>query len=284
MSNDERLTRVLDKAEALLERVARLLPSEPGSTDWTAPAFRWNCGRQHGRLEAILHPQTPRLDDLLCMERQKAAVVRNTQHFVAGHPANNVLLWGSRGTGKSSLIKALLPAYADSGLRLIEVDKGELIHLPDILGHIAARDERFILFSDDLSFDSGEPAYKPLKAALEGSLSGLPENVLIYATSNRRHLLPESFAENRQTREVDGEIHPGDALEEKISLSERFGLWISFYPFKQEEYLAIVEHWLRQTGQTMDDDIRQQALQWATQRGSRSGRVARQFALDLATR
>jgi uncharacterized protein len=284
LSNDERLTHFLDKAETLLDRVAKLLPPEPASTDWTAPAFRWNSDRQHGRLEAIPHPQTLTLDDLLCMERQKAAVVRNTQHFVAGHPANNVLLWGSRGTGKSSLVKALLPAYADSGLRLIEVDKEKLIHLPGILGCIGGRSERFILFSDDLSFEASEPAYKPLKAALEGSLSGLPDNVLIYATSNRRHLLPESFAENRETRAVDDEIHPGDAVEEKVSLSERFGLWISFYPFKQEEYLAIVEYWLQQTGQTMDDGIRQEALRWATQRGSRSGRVARQFALDLASR
>jgi len=218
------------------------------------------------------------------MESQKAAVTRNTERFVSGHPANNVLLWGSRGTGKSSLVKALLPAYAEHGLRLVEVDKEELLQLPAVLDRIQDRPERFILFSDDLSFEASEPGYKPLKAALEGSLSGLPDNVLIYATSNRRHLLPEYFAENRETTFVDGEIHLGDAVEEKIYLSERFGLWISFYPFSQDDYLAIVEHWLQQNGQEMNEEIRLLALQWATQRGSRSGRVARQFAIDLATR
>ena len=218
------------------------------------------------------------------MESQKAAVTRNTERFVNGHPANNILLWGSRGTGKSSLVKALLHLYAERGLRLIEVDKEDLLQLPVILDQVHQRPERFILFSDDLSFEAGEPGYKQLKAALEGSLSGLPENVLIYATSNRRHLLPEYFSENRETTIVDGEIHLGDAVEEKISLSERFGLWISFYPFSQDEYLAIVEHWLQQSGQEMSEETRLLALQWATRRGSRSGRVARQFAIDLASR
>lgn len=237
-----------------------------------------------GWLEAIHQPQVLFLDDLLCMESQKAAVIRNTERFVSGHPANNILLWGSRGTGKSSLVKALLPAYQESGLRLIEVDKDDLLQLPAIFDKIEERPERFVLFSDDLSFEAAEPGYKQLKAALEGSLSGLPENVLIYATSNRRHLLPEYFSENRETAVVDGEIHLGDAVEEKISLSERFGLWISFYPFSQDDYLAIVEHWLQQSGQEMSEETRLLALQWATQRGSRSGRVARQFAIDLASR
>jgi predicted AAA+ superfamily ATPase len=218
------------------------------------------------------------------MERQKAAVTRNTERFVSGHQANNILLWGARGTGKSSLVKALLPAYAEGGLRLIEVDKEQLVQLPEILHQLHGRPERFILFSDDLSFEASEPGYKPLKAALEGSLSGLPDNVLIYATSNRRHLLPEYFSENRETCLVDGEIHPGDAVDEKISLSERFGLWISFYPFSQDDYLSIVEHWLQKTGQAMSEEVRLQALRWATQRGSRSGRVARQFAIDLSSR
>jgi predicted AAA+ superfamily ATPase len=284
LSSDDRLTLFLARAEQLLDRIERLLPQTPVPVDWSAPAFRWRSDTASGWLEAIPHPQLLTLDDLLCMESQKAAVTRNTERFVSGHPANNVLLWGSRGTGKSSLVKALLPAYAEHGLRLVEVDKEELLQLPAVLDRIQDRPERFILFSDDLSFEASEPGYKPLKAALEGSLSGLPDNVLIYATSNRRHLLPEYFSENRETTFVDGEIHLGDAVEEKISLSERFGLWISFYPFSQDDYLAIVEHWLQQNGQEMNEEVRLLALQWATQRGSRSGRVARQFAIDLASR
>ncbi len=284
MSSDDRLNRFLARAEQLLERIEKLLPQAPASTDWSAPAFRWRSDNATGWLEAIHEPQLLSPDDLLCMEDQKAAVIRNTERFVSGHPANNILLWGSRGTGKSSLVKALLHLFAERGLRLIEVDKEELLQLPVILDQLQERPERFILFSDDLSFEAGEPGYKPLKAALEGSLSGLPENVLVYATSNRRHLLPEYFSENRETTIVDGEIHLGDAVEEKISLSERFGLWISFYPFSQDEYLAIVEHWLQQSGQEMSEKTRLLALQWATRRGSRSGRVARQFAIDLASR
>jgi predicted AAA+ superfamily ATPase len=284
LSSDDRLTRFLARAEQLLERIEKLLPQAPAQPDWSAPAYRWRSDKAMGWLEAIHQPQVLFLDDLLCMESQKAAVIRNTERFVSGHPANNILLWGSRGTGKSSLVKALLPAYQESGLRLIEVDKDDLLQLPAIFDKIEERPERFVLFSDDLSFEAAEPGYKQLKAALEGSLSGLPENVLIYATSNRRHLLPEYFSENRETAVVDGEIHLGDAVEEKISLSERFGLWISFYPFSQDDYLAIVEHWLQQSGQEMSEETRLLALQWATQRGSRSGRVARQFAIDLASR
>ena len=284
MSSDDRLTLFLARAEQLLERIEKLLPQAPVSTDWSAPAFRWHSDSRSGWLEAIHAPRALALEDLLCMERQKAAVTRNTERFVSGHQANNILLWGARGTGKSSLVKALLPAYAEGGLRLIELDKEQLVQLPEILHQLHGRPERFILFSDDLSFEASEPGYKPLKAALEGSLSGLPDNVLIYATSNRRHLLPEYFSENRETSLVDGEIHPGDAVDEKISLSERFGLWISFYPFSQDDYLSIVEHWLQKTGQAMSEEVRQQALRWATQRGSRSGRVARQFAIDLSSR
>lgn len=284
MSSDDRLTLFLARAEQLLERIEKLLPQAPVSTDWSAPAFRWRSDTRYGWLEAIHAPRVLALEDLLCMERQKAAVTRNTERFVSGHQANNILLWGARGTGKSSLVKALLPAYAEGGLRLIEVDKEQLVQLPEILHQLHGRPERFILFSDDLSFEASEPGYKPLKAALEGSLSGLPDNVLIYATSNRRHLLPEYFSENRETSLVDGEIHPGDAVDEKISLSERFGLWISFYPFSQDDYLSIVEHWLQKTGQAMSEEVRLQALRWATQRGSRSGRVARQFAIDLSSR
>jgi predicted AAA+ superfamily ATPase len=284
LSSDDQLTRFLERAEQLLERIEKLLPQASAQPDWSAPAYRWRSDKATGWLEAIHHPQVLSPDDLLCMENQKAAVIRNTERFVSGHVANNILLWGSRGTGKSSLVKALLSLYAERGLRLIEVDKEELLQLPAILEQIQQRPERFILFSDDLSFEAGEPGYKQLKAALEGSLSGLPENVLIYATSNRRHLLPEYFSENRETTVRDGEIHLGDAVEEKISLSERFGLWISFYPFSQDDYLAIVEHWLKQSGQEMSEETRLLALQWATRRGSRSGRVARQFAIDLASR
>lgn len=284
MNKDDRLIHFLERAEQLLERVEKLLPPSPPETDWSATAYRWQASGQQAWLEAIHDPRTLTLDDLLCMERQKTTVIRNTEHFVDGKPANNILLWGSRGTGKSSLVKALLSEYRQRGLRLIEVDKDELIHLPAILREIDGRDECFILFSDDLSFEASEASYKPLKAALEGSLTGLPDNVLIYATSNRRHLLPEYFSENAEARIVDGEIHHGDTLEEKISLSERFGLWLSFYPFSQDDYLEIVEHWLTESGQEMNDDVRLQALQWATQRGSRSGRVARQFVIDLLSR
>ncbi len=216
------------------------------------------------------------------MDRQKAKVVRNTRQFVAGRPANNVLLWGSRGTGKSSLVKAVFNAYQADGLRLIELEKPDLMELPDLLELLYDRPERFLLYCDDLSFDANDASYTGLKAILEGTVAAPPANVLIYATSNRRHLVPEYLDENRQAKPVDGEIHQGEAVEEKISLSERFGLWLSFYPFRQEEYLEIVAHWLARMGskKAMDDATRTEALRWATQRGSRSGRVARQFAVD----
>lgn len=220
------------------------------------------------------------------MERQKQEISRNTRQFVAGKSANNVLLWGSRGTGKSSLIKAILHQYADQGLRLVEVEKSDLIDLPEIVEQFYQRPERFILFCDDLSFEADDASYKSLKAVLDGSIAAPPENVLIYATSNRRHLLPEYLRENLETRVVEGEIHHGEGVEEKISLSERFGLWLSFYPFNQEEYLHIVDHWLATLGAatTHDPATRSAALQWALQRGSRSGRVALQFARDWAGR
>mgnify|MGYP001823608106 CR=1 FL=1 len=277
--NDSKLESLLERAERLLQRLELLLPPLPGETRWSAPAYRWRTRNGLGWIEAIADPRTMQLDDLLCMERQKREIMRNTERFLGGLPANNVLLWGSRGTGKSSLIRALLGAYQLQGLRLLEVDKEDLQQLPDILKLISARSEHFILYCDDLSFETGETSYKQLKAALEGSLSGLPENVLIYATSNRRHLLPEYHDENREARFVEGEIHQGESTEEKISLSERFGLWLSFHPFTQDQYLAIVEHWLRRLGQKADDYSRENALRWALQRGSRSGRVARQFAV-----
>ena len=229
-------------------------------------------------------PHLIRLRDLQDVDDQKRRIDRNTRQFLAGRRANNVLLTGARGTGKSSLIKALLNEYAPQGLRLIEVDKTDLVDLPEIVDLVAGRAERFILFCDDLSFEEGEDAYKALKSVLDGSVSAVSDNVLVYATSNRRHLMPEYHDENLQARHVDGEIHPGEAVEEKISLSERFGLWISFYPFSQDEYLDIVEHWLKDFGvpKRAIAAARQQALQWALLRGSRSGRVAWQFARDYA--
>jgi uncharacterized protein len=277
--NDSKLERFLERAEGLLQRLELLLPPLPGETLWSAPAYRWRTRNGLGWIEAIAHPCTVQLEDLLCMERQKREITRNTERFLGGWPANNVLLWGSRGTGKSSLIRALLGTYHQQGLRLLEVDKEDLQQLPEMLNLISARSEHFILYCDDLSFEAGESAYKQLKAALEGSLSGLPENVLIYATSNRRHLLPEYHAENREAKLFEGEIHQGESTEEKISLSERFGLWLSFHPFSQDQYLAIVEHWLTHLGQTFDKNSRELALRWALHRGSRSGRVARQFAV-----
>jgi uncharacterized protein len=282
---DERLQEILSKAERLMEQFAAQLPTPPGPVDWSATAFRWQRQAGGGSLHAIHHPLTLRLDDLQGIERQKTLLERNTRQFVAGLPANNALLWGSRGTGKSSLVKALLNRHATEGLRLIEVERSELVDLPQIVALLRERPERFILFCDDLSFETGDPGYKALKVVLDGSLDAPPDNVLIYATSNRRHLVPETMQENLEARVVDTEIHLGDALEEKISLSERFGLWLSFYPFNQEEYLGIVRHWLLQLGiEIFDDETRTEALRWAQTRGTRSGRSAWQFARDLAGR
>ncbi|MGD9871551.1 MAG: ATP-binding protein [Thauera sp.] len=278
---------LLSRAERVLERLETLLPGPASAPDWgAAHAFRWQ--RRHGRaaLRPVKSPHRITLADIQDVDEQKARIDRNTRQFLAGRRANNVLLTGARGTGKSSLIKALLNEYADEGLRLIEVDKGDLVDLPEIVELVEGRAERFILFCDDLSFEEGEDAYKALKSVLDGSVSALSDNVLIYATSNRRHLMPEYHDENLQTRHVDGELHPGEAVEEKISLSERFGLWISFYPFSQDEYLDIVAHWLRAFGASSAQvqAARQEALQWALMRGSRSGRVAWQFARDHAGR
>jgi uncharacterized protein len=276
------LESLLARFETLLARAESLLPAPPPAPDWNAMAFRWR-----GRLEPVRHPHKIRLEDLQGVDQQKTAIERNTRQFVSGKPANNVLLTGARGTGKSSLIKGVLAKYAKRGLRLIEVDRNDLVNLPEIIDLIAGRPERFIVFCDDLSFEAAEPGYKALKSALDGSIAGTPENLLIYATSNRRHLMPERFAENRETvHGEDGEIHPGETTEEKISLSERFGLWLSFYPFSQEDYLDICVHWLHQLGVDEKSALvaRQEALQWALQRGSRSGRVAWQFARDFAGR
>ncbi|AOJ67636.1 MULTISPECIES: ATP-binding protein [Burkholderia] len=282
------LEQFLNRAEALLERLEAILPPAAAAVDWTAAlAFRWRKRQGRGYLQPVVARSTISLDDLQNIERQKALIEQNTRQFVIGKPANNVLLTGARGTGKSSLIKACLNAYAADGLRLIEVDKEDLHDLGDIVELIAARPERFIVFCDDLSFEEGESGYKALKVALDGSVAAQSDNVLIYATSNRRHLLPEYMSDNETYKHLpDGEIHPGEVVEEKISLSERFGLWVSFYPFKQDDYLTIVGHWLKHFG-CDDAEIeaaRGDALVWALERGSRSGRVAWQFARDRAGR
>lgn len=283
----DELSEFLRRVRPLIDRVERLLPPHDTTPDWAYHAFRWKpLPGGGGHLEAIEHPQQVSLDALLCLDQQKAEALRNTKAFVSGRPANNVLLWGSRGTGKSSLVKALFNEFADRGLRLIEVDKAHLIDLPEIIKPLYGRPERFLIYCDDLSFEADDSGYKALKAVLEGSITAAPDNVLVYATSNRRHLLPEFHHENQEARVVDGELHHGEAIEEKVSLSERFGLWLSFYPFSQAQYLLVVDHWLRRlnAGTTAEEHIRASALQWATQRGSRSGRVARQFAIDQAGR
>jgi len=281
------LERLLHRAEVVLCRLEAWLPPAPSLPEWqSAIAWRWRRSANNGYLHAVRRPHLIRLADLDCVDEQKARVLANTRQFVVGKPANNVLLTGARGSGKSSLVKAMLHEFSGRGLRLIEVDKEDLVDLPDIVDLIAGRKERFILFCDDLSFSAGESSYKALKSALDGSLAAAPENVLIYATSNRRHLIPEYFSENLESHRVGDEIHPGEATEEKISLSERFGLWISFYPFDQEDYLRIVHHWLKSFGASghNSEAVEREALNWAMARGSRSGRVAWQFAKDWAAR
>lgn len=279
-------TQLIARAERVLAQLEAWLPAAPPEIDWNAHAFRWRRRGSRGWLDAVRHVARIQKDDLQHIERQKDIIDRNTRQFLE-KPANNVLMTGARGTGKSSLVKAMLAAYGDRGLRLIEVDKSDLGDLPEIVELVAARPERFIVFCDDLSFEEGEAGYKALKSVLDGSVAAGGDNLLIYATSNRRHLMPEYMSENLQAKhQPDGEIHPGETVEEKISLSERFGLWLSFYPFKQDDYLDIVHHWLRELGCPADriEASRAEALQWALERGSRSGRVAYQFARDWAAR
>jgi len=285
MSNS--LERVLQRAEALMQRIESVLPQPLQAPDWSASvAYRYRKRSSgHGTLEPVRHVAQLGLQDLKEIDQQKEKIQRNTEQFVNGLPANNVLLTGARGTGKSSLIKACLNNYASRGLRLIEVDKDDLVDLPDIVEVVAARAEKFIVYCDDLSFEDGEPGYKALKSILDGTVAASTANVLIYATSNRRHLLPEYMKENLSyTHTDDGEVHPGEGVEEKISLSERFGLWVSFYPFSQDEYLAITAQWLSSFGVNAAaiDAAKPEALVWALERGSRSGRVAYQFARDYA--
>ncbi len=286
---NQKFEHLIERAEQLIARIESVLPQPLGAPDWSA-SIAWRYRKRssgHGTLEPVRHVAAMALADLREIDGQKEKIERNTLQFVQGLPANNVLLTGARGTGKSSLIKACLNAYAAQGLRLIEVDKADLTDLPDIVDVVSERPEKFIVFCDDLSFEDGEPGYKALKSILDGSVAAATPNVLIYATSNRRHLLPEYMKENLSyTHTDDGEVHPGEAVEEKISLSERFGLWVSFYPFSQDEYLAITAQWLSSLGvpAAAIAAARPEALVWALERGSRSGRVAYQFAHDYAGR
>ena len=281
------ISKFLARAESLVGRLETLLPAEPAPTGWkTSTAFRWRKKDSRGYLEPVSHVHRIALRDLRGIEQQKRLVEQNTRQFVEGFPANNVLLTGARGTGKSSLVKALLNKYAPRGLRLIEVEKQDLVDLPEIVDRIGERPERFMLYCDDLSFEADEPGYKALKVVLDGSIAAASENCLIYATSNRRHLMPEYMHENLEYKHVGEEIHPGETTEEKVSISERFGLWVSFYPFDQEDYLRIVAVWLDhfKAPGAHTEAAQKAALQWALQRGSRSGRVAWQFARDWAGR
>ena len=270
------------QTHSLLERLEKIIPSSaPVEPAWNdVQAFRWN--HQQRNLQPVANFQRIALTDLLAIDNQKQRIKQNTLQFVRGGMANNVLFSGARGTGKSSLVKALLNEYADQGLRVIQIDKQGLVDLPTIIGLVQGRSERFILYCDDLSFNADEPGYQALKAALDGDLVAISDNLLIYATSNRRHLMPDYMQDNLATKYVGDEIYPAESVEEKISLSERFGLWISFYPFSQEEYLDVAAHWLQHYGwsQGLTEEVRGEALRWSLSRGSRSGRVAGQFARD----
>lgn len=277
----------LKRAHTLLDRLEILLPAAgPGVSADSASAFRWRRRGEQWALEEARHPGSITLADLQCIDTQKALIERNTRQFLRGLPANNVLLAGPRGTGKSSLIKALFNAYRNDGLKLVDIGRDDLADLRDACTAVAGSDGRFIIYCDDLSFESGDAAYKSFKSAIDGSTGAMPENVVVYATSNRRHLIPEYMTENLDSKVVEGELHLSEALEEKLSLSERFGLWLTFEPFDQEQYLAIVDHWLGRFGATegQRSDATHDALQWALERGSRSGRSAWQFACDWTGR
>ena len=280
MANIESL---ITRAESLLERLAAYLPKSEQEVNWNALAWRWQVRNGRGYLEAVTHPHQIKLESICNVDAQKSAVVKNTAQFVNGFPANNILLTGARGTGKSTLVKALLSEFSKDGLRIIEVEKQDLVALPEIVNLLRSRQERFIVFCDDLSFEAAEPGYKALKVVLDGSISTTSDNVIVYATSNRRHLMPEFMAENLETQYAGEEIRPGETSEEKVSLSERFGLWLSFYAFDQDEYLNVAAYWLKNYGiLEMNDQVRQSALLFSLTRGARSGRVAYQFARDYA--
>lgn len=276
---------LIQKAESLIARLEGVLPPVATDIDWNALAWRWQVKQGRGYLRAVDHPHHIVLDAICNVDEQKSEIVRNTAQFVNGFPANNVLLTGARGTGKSTLVKALLSEFSKDGLRLVEVEKEDLVDLPEIVEILRNRPECFIVFCDDLSFEATEPGYKSLKVVLDGSISSTSDNVVVYATSNRRHLMPEFMAENLQTQYVGEEIRPGDTTEEKVSLSERFGLWLSFYAFDQDEYLKVAQYWLMHFGSSeMTAEIRQAALLFSLTRGARSGRVAYQFARDYVGR
>lgn len=276
---------ILSRLEQLIDRVEKVLPAPAQEIDWAGQAFRWrSVSGDKGYLQAVKNPHKIDLNALKNVERQKTAMVRNTAQFVAGRSANNVLLTGARGTGKSSLVKACWSQFCAEGLKIIEVDKTDLIQLSDIVDLVGERPEKFIIFCDDLSFEDGEISYKALKSALDGSIAAPSSNILFYATSNRRHLLPEKMRENLETTNEDGEIRPGDTTEEKVSLSERFGLWLSFYPFSQDEYLSAARHWVEFLGGEWNKDTEFEALLWHRSRGARSGRIAWQFAKDFVGR
>lgn len=276
-------SQLIQRAEVLLARLEAFAPTVPRESDWSAIAWRWQHNKGHGYLEVIPHPHLIQLTDLHNIDLQKTEIVRNTAQFVKGFTANNVLLTGARGTGKSSIVKALLSQFAADGLRIVEVDKQDLVDLPQITTLLRARPERFIVFCDDLSFEAGDAGYKALKVVLDGSMAATSDNILVYATSNRRHLLPEFMAESLETQHLGGEVRPGDTVEEKTSLSDRFGMWLAFYPFDQDEYLTVAAQWLRHYGiAEFNDEAHTAALQWSHTRGSRSGRIAYQFARDYA--
>ena len=280
MSEKDNLFKRLD---SLLDRIEPFIPLLPETvSEFVGGAYRWQIYGQTGHFHKIEHPANIFLDDLQCIDRQKELIVRNTQQFLANLPANNVLLWGPKGTGKSSLIKALLNQYIDTGLNLIEVEKNQLTNLRIIIEQLGRKTGHFILYCDDLSFEANDPSYKAIKVVLDGSLSKTPENILIYATSNRRHLIPEIMSENINSQTIQGELHLNEAIEEKISLSERFGIWLAFHPFNQDQYLEIVDYWLNKLGYKNDESetVHKASLKWALEHGSRSGRSAWQFAKD----
>ncbi|WP_331352426.1 ATP-binding protein [Cellvibrio sp. UBA7671] len=275
----------ISRLEQILDRVEAVLPVPPPKADWSASAFRWRTQANGvGYLQAVKHPHRVSLDALKNIEPQKASIVRNTAQFMSAREANNVLLTGARGTGKSTLIKAVWNEFAGQGLKIIEVDKTDLLHLSDIVDLVGERTEKFIIFCDDLSFEEGEISYKALKSVLDGSIAAPTANMLFYATSNRRHLIPQKMRDNLDVSDEDGEVRPSDSIEEKVSLSERFGLWLSFYPFSQDDYLAAANYWVSQLGGQWNKQAENAALLWHRTRGARSGRVAWQFARDFVGR
>jgi len=285
---DEELKAQLQR---VLTAVEQLLPRPVTPLDWsTCPAANWRRRSFSGFLDPIMSFASMSPDDLLGIDRQKQVVEENTRQFLAGYPANNILLWGTRGTGKSSLVRALLQTYAPQGLRVVQVDKSDLVNLPDIVDRIRSEPYRFIVFADDVSFETGESSYKVLKSALDGAVYAPPENVLIYVTSNRRHLLPEYESDNRGAMLVNNEIHHGEAVEEKISLSGRFGLWVGFHPFSQDQYVEVTRQWLERLCQqnncpfTWNRDVEKEAIDWSHAKGDRSGRISWQFATQWVGR